>query len=208
MHSNLSSNNLLPLSEPYTGLGYTHVGGGGESTQQAVFDIRGMNAIVDWVFLELRDKSDGVSVIATRSALLQSDGEVVDMDGVSPVVFANLPADDYYLVVKHRNHLGVMSAMPISLSKTSTVVDLTSDLNDITGGTNSIAALGDGRFGLYSGDYNHNGQVQNVDYALMVLTLGTAGYVQGDMDLNGQVQNTDLQFQLVPNIGKGVAFEQ
>jgi hypothetical protein len=50
------------------------------------------------------------------------------------------------------------------------------------------------------------GQVQNTDYNVMVLTLGTSGYVSGDFDLNGQVQNTDLQLKLVPDIGKGQAF--
>ena len=76
-------------------------------------------------------------------------------------------------------------------------------LNQIAGGTNGIATLPDGKLGLFSGDFNANGQVQNTDYAGMVLTLGTAGYLPGDFDLNGQVQNTDLQLRLVPNIGRG-----
>ena len=78
--------------------------------------------------------------------------------------------------------------------------------NKVFGGANGIAALGDGYFGLFSGDFDHNGQVQNTDYARMIITLGTAGYLQGDMDLNGQVQNIDLQKKLIPNIGKGGAF--
>ena len=155
----------------------------------------GSDAIVDWVFLELRDKSDATIVLATRSALLQSDGNVVDMDGISPVAFDNLPTDDYYMVVKHRNHLGVRSAMPKALSNTTTVVDFTSDLNYVSGGTNGIASLGDGKFGLYSGDFNRNGQIQNTDYAAMILTLGISGYVAGDFDMNSQVQNTDLHLK-------------
>jgi len=102
--------------------------------------------------------------------------------------------------------LGVMSAMPVAFSATVAVVDFTSDLSNTYGGANGIAVLGDGKLGLYSGDFNRNGQVQNTDYAAMVLTLGTSGYMAGDFDLNGQVQNTDLQFKLVPNIGKGAAF--
>ena len=47
-----------------------------------------------------------------------------------------------------------------------------------------------------------------LDYAGMVLTIGIPGYVSGDLDLNGQVQNVDVQFHLVPNIGRGQAFEQ
>jgi photosystem II stability/assembly factor-like uncharacterized protein/Leucine-rich repeat (LRR) protein len=207
MNDHLRDNNLLPQTEPYDALGYTLVGSGGETAEPSVFETTGPDAIVDWVFLELRDKSDPTMVLATRSALLQADGDVVDTDGVAPVNFADLPPDDYYLVVKHRNHLGVMTAAPVALSATPTSIDFTTDLNQVAGGANGIAALPGGKLGLYSGDFNGNGQVQNTDYAAMVLTLGTAGYLPGDFDLNGQVQNTDLQLRLVPNIGRGAAFD-
>lgn len=197
---------FLPLTEPYTVLGFTHTGGGGsESVQPSVFDVTGPDAIVDWVFIELRDKTDFTTVLATRSALLQRDGDVVEVDGSSPVIFEGLPADDYYIVIKHRNHLGVMSNTPEAVSSTTVIVDFTADLNNAFGGANGIAVLTDGNLGLFSGDFNGNGQVQNTDYADMVQTLGTAGYLPGDFDLNGQVQNTDLQLNLVPNIGRGTA---
>jgi hypothetical protein len=207
MRDDLRANNLLPLNEPYTGLGYAHIGGGGESTQQAILDIEGEDAIVDWVFLELRDKADPSIVRATGSALLQADGDVVDVDGVSPVEFASLPAGEYYVAVKHRNHIGVMSATPITLSAVVAVMDFTTDIDDIFGGGNSVGVLNDGKLGLFSGDFNHNMQAQNTDYNAMVQTLGLAGYQAGDFDLNGQVQNTDLQLYLVPNLGRGGAFQ-
>ncbi len=181
----------------------------GKNTSQTVFDLSGANAIVDWVFLELRDKTDFSITKATRSALLQRDGDVVDVDGQSPVSFFNLPADEYYLVVKHRNHLGVMSAAPVAISRALSVVDLTSDLNNVFGGVNGVARLGDGLLGVFSGDFNHSGQIQNTDFNFMIPTLGVpAGYLPGDHDLNGQVQNTDLQLKLIPNIGRGQPFGQ
>jgi Leucine-rich repeat (LRR) protein len=209
LQDHLRADNLLPPTEPYTALSYPHLGGGGETVQPSVFETTGPDAIVDWLFLELRDKNDPATVRATRSALLQADGDVVDTDGLSPVAFADLPPDDYYLVVKHRNHLGVMTAAPVALSGAPAAVDFTTDLNQVAGGANGVTVLPDGKLGLFSGDFNGNGQVQNTDYAGMVLTLGTAGYLPGDFDLNGQVQNTDLQFQLLPNIGRGagVPFE-
>ena len=69
-----------------------------------------------------------------------------------------------------------------------------------------VNAVTSRNFDITAGDFNRNGQVQNTDYANMVLTLGTAGYRPGDFDLNGQVQNTDLQLKLLPNIGRGAAF--
>ena len=44
------------------------------------------------------------------------DGDVVDMDGTSPVLFGNVGANDYYISVKHRNHSGIMGANSYPLS--------------------------------------------------------------------------------------------
>ncbi len=108
-------NRYIPLEEPFTNLEptfgvkpFTHQGGGGETVQPDILDVEGSNAIVDWVFLELRSKTDPYYTIITRSALIQRDGDVVDVDGVSPVVFF-AKADEYYIVLRHRNHFGVLT---------------------------------------------------------------------------------------------------
>ncbi len=109
MNDDLRTAGLLPLTEPYTALGYTHVGGsGGESISTALLDITGADALVDWVLIELRSAADNSVVLATRAALLQRDGDVVDTDGKSAVRFA-IAAGNYYVAVRHRNHLGIMT---------------------------------------------------------------------------------------------------
>jgi hypothetical protein len=125
----------IPLTEPYTNLQlpngtkpFTHLGSGGETIQQSVLDVTGPNAIVDWVFLELRSKLNPANELLTRAALLQRDGDIVDLDGVSPVVF-KAKIDDYYIALRHRNHLGVMtaSARTITRSKVDALfIDFTS----------------------------------------------------------------------------------
>ncbi len=67
------------------------------------------NSVVDWVFLQLRNlnASPGNTVLQTRSALLQRDGDIVDVDGISPVTFNNLTDGNYIITVRHRNHLGL-----------------------------------------------------------------------------------------------------
>ncbi len=103
--------NIIPTTEPYTDLsGFTHVGkGGGEQAAATAFDDRGQDSVVDWVFLEFRDKNDNTNVLETRSAFVQRDGDVVDVDGVSLLQFCSLDVE-YFVVVRHRNHLGVMTA--------------------------------------------------------------------------------------------------
>jgi hypothetical protein len=110
MHDSLRVQGRIPLTEPYTGLtNFAHTGGGGgEAITPAVLAVSGPNAIVDWVFLELRSATSPAQVVATRAALLQRDGDITDLDGISPVNFgAAVNAANYYLTVRHRNHLGV-----------------------------------------------------------------------------------------------------
>jgi len=115
MHDSLRTKDLIPLLEPFSGMdNFVHVGsGGGEQTTPAVLAVSGPNAIVDWVFLELRNAQLPTQVIATRAALLQRDGDVVDTDGTSPVVFDEPSAQQYVVVVRHRNHLGVQWGSPV-----------------------------------------------------------------------------------------------
>ena len=117
---------FLPDTEPYTALpNFTHVGGGGETvaTPATVFADNGNNSIVDWVFVELRDSADNTSVVATRAGLLRRDGDVVDVDGTSPLLFSSPMAASYFVAIRHRNHLGVMTENAIPLSETVATVD-------------------------------------------------------------------------------------
>lgn len=105
---------LLPTNEPYTALGYSFVGGGGdESTTMAVLNTIGSTAIVDWVIVELRDETMPSTIIESRAALLRADGMVVDTDGMSPINFNAATGDSYYVAVRHRNHLGAMTETAI-----------------------------------------------------------------------------------------------
>ncbi len=73
---------------------------------------------VDWVFLELRDKNNSSSVLGSVSAFVKTDGTIVNMSGGSPVYIpVTAPiSDKYFVVVKHRNHLGIMSAEAINVN--------------------------------------------------------------------------------------------
>ncbi len=111
MRDNLRTKGLLPSVEPYTGLSnYAHKGkGGGEVINPSLLSVTGVNAIVDWVFIEIRDKDDAATVLATASALLQRDGDVVTANGGDVIFFSNLPEGKYYVALRHRNHIGIMT---------------------------------------------------------------------------------------------------
>jgi uncharacterized protein YjdB len=79
------------------------------SNVEGVMSVTGDNAIVDWIHVELRSKDDMTEAFASRAGLIQRDGDIVDLDGVSPLRFQGTNVDSFYVVVKHRSHLGVMS---------------------------------------------------------------------------------------------------
>ena len=81
------------------------------------------SGVVDWVLVELR--SDTTTTTATRAAFVKSDGTVVDTDGTSAVAFVSVPAGSYYVVIRHRNHLAVMSAVAVALNSSSSLYDFT-----------------------------------------------------------------------------------
>lgn len=139
-------------------------------TSPSVLLTTGENAIVDWVFLELRDANNATSVISSRSALLQRDGDIVDLDGTSPVAFANTPYQAYYIAVKHRSHLGVMTASPINFNGLAATIDFT------------LATTPTFDFGI-TANYDYTGLAQNKN-----ILPGYACLYAGDFDANGTVK--------------------
>jgi len=196
MRDDLRSNGLIPTTSPYTDA---------LTCDASVFNAIGQDAIVDWVWIELRDENNNTIVIQVRSALLQRDGDVVDIDGISVLTFYNISAN-YYLMISHRNHIGILSANTLSLNSTVTVADFRTNSALVTGGTNGIADMGDGSFALFSGDFSGDGQIQNSDKNAVEPLRGLNGYNNADIDMNNQVQNTDLNIALNPNIGRGEQF--
>ncbi|HMQ76026.1 MAG TPA: hypothetical protein PKE21_08870 [Flavobacteriales bacterium] len=187
---------MLPLADPYPAMGYVHTGPPSPSTNASVLSVTGPNAIVDHVLVELRDDADNTQVLASRTALLQRDGDVVDVDGVSPVGFA-APTGDYFLAVRHRNHLGCMTAVPIALNGTTTTVDLT-QAGTAAFGTNARRSVGP-VMTLWCGDATFNGQVKYAgagnDRDAILIAIGglvptntVTGYFAQDVNMDGTVK--------------------
>jgi len=196
MRDNLRIQNLIPTTSPYNDNLICDV---------SVFNTTGNDAIVDWVYIELRDANDNTNIIASRSALLQRDGDVVEIDGVSSIGF-EIPGRPYYVSVKHRNHLGAMTLNTISLSRTTSTVDLTTNTVPVYGSNALTTTNLTGNIkGLWSGDVNSNGSLRFLGPANDTNALKNSiinhpdntnnsnsflftGYINSDINLNGQVR--------------------
>lgn len=195
MGDGLRTSSLIPNAEPYTALGFDHVAsGGGESVQPNVLTVSGADAIVDWVVLELRSSLS--TRVATRAALIQRDGDVVDLDGTSPVAFP-MPVGNYYVAIRHRNHLGALTAAPVALTGTATVVDLTASATT-TYGTEARKTIGT-RMVLWAGNALRDTRIQYTgtgnDRDPLFIAIGgviptntVTGYMTEDITMDGVVK--------------------
>lgn len=160
---------------------------------------------VDTVTVELRNASTPASVVASQKAYLRSDGRITDFGGQPQLSFPTVVAANYYVVVKHRNHLSVMSSAIIGISSGGLGSwNFTTALSQAYLSGQKQINSSPSRFGMVAGDATGNGQVQNSDINNVIrLTIGQSGYRAGDTNLNGQVQNSDLNLFCRPNIGRG-----
>lgn len=197
MSDALRAQGLIPSTEPHSTSSFVHAGdGGGEVLDPAVLSVSGSNAVVDWVLVELRSSGSPATIVATKSALLQRDGDVVDLDGVSPLVIAAAPGN-YHVAVRHRNHLGVMTASPWILGASPIAIDFRSP-STLTYGVAAQKQVG-ANMVLWGGNTLRDGAISTLKYTganndrdpILVVIGGNvptntiAGYTAEDVNMDG-----------------------
>jgi len=192
MATDLKTLGLVPLNQPYNSNSlaewyYT----GTESVGSIPANV------VDWVLVELRDATDPASAahgtdVAIQAAFLLNDGSIVDLNGSSNLTFTGVSYDDgLYLVVWHRNHLGIISSDKMPRPGGIYTWDFTlfgAAFTDTNPGTKH---LGGGNYGMYAGDASGGQYVNLFDHTLWSVDAGTDGYLPTDFDMDGQTHNVD-----------------
>ena len=179
MSDALRSGSLLPANDPYTEfptLVTTSAGAG----VFAVADAN--NAIVDWVLIEIRDATVPTTLLASRSALIQRDGNIVSAsDGVSDIQFlstdlspASIPSS-VHLSIKHRNHLAIITMEPL-ITQTGTITYNFSTSQTQAAGINPMAPLNAGTlFGLWGGNVNGDTKVRYTNSVVPLIASDAIG---------------------------------
>ncbi len=216
MNDGLRSNNLIPLSDPYRNTPYNYVHTQNSISESIVSSVLSSqlnleNNIVDWVLVELMNNNTPATVIQSRSVLVRRNGQLVDVDGSSPIYFKNLDAGTYNLSVRHRNHVGAMtpstqsfnlnSPTPYDFTTTSTSAFVNATLT--YGPLRELPRSGNSSvWGLYSGDGNFNKRAQRTgsatinDYSLLLANRTTTlGYYQRDYNMEGTTRTTGTPAQ-------------
>lgn len=194
MRTDLGQGGLLPNNQPFNTAPWNYNGneslGSGSSS-----------SYVDWVLVELRNSSNPSEVAARKAAILKNDGTLLNSNGNTGVTFNNLAAGSYYVAVFHRNHLAVMSSVPVQLSANTPTYDFTTGLNKAFG-QNPMKELAPGKYGMYAGDGNSDGGITITDRNdVWAIQNGSMGYLKGDFNLDGGVTASDVN--LYWNINNG-----
>jgi photosystem II stability/assembly factor-like uncharacterized protein/fibronectin type 3 domain-containing protein len=185
-----SLNSWLPLSQPYNVAPWYYSG------TESVSSIPNLD-VVDWVLVELRDapaasQATPATSIAMQAAFILDNGSIVDVDGSSMLHFMVTINYNLFVVVWQRNHLAVMSALPLTENAGIYSWDFSSGAGQAYGGTNAHKQLAPGVWGMIGGDGNANGQISNADKVdVWKVQAGSSGYLMGDFDMNVQVNNAD-----------------
>jgi hypothetical protein len=193
MTTTLNTSGFIPLSQPYSGAPFNYAG------SEAVASVPAN--VTDWVLVELRETSNG-SAVSQRAVFLQNDGQVLDTDGSVGYSATTVKASgydlSYFVVVKHRNHLPIMSAAAVSLPNAAAYDFSTSQAQAF--GTNPMYDLG-GVFGLISGDANLTGIVTASDISDAIAVLNQTGYLASDANLTGITTASDIS-EMITNLNK------
>ena len=195
MRDDLREAGLLPTTSPY---------GDGVTCDASLFNTTGTNAIVDWVLVELRDKNDSASVLHSQSALLRRNGNIISANGQTILTF-EAAADDYFVAIQHRNHLGIMTATARFIDTSS--VNFTNTSSQATFGSNAQTSSGmpSGIVAMWAGNANEDTVVQysgttpdtpvilsevlnDPGNFLNFPTFAVSGYNTNDINMDGIVQ--------------------
>jgi hypothetical protein len=192
MNTTLNTNGVLPLSQPYIGEPWNY--DGTESVTTIPSDV------VDWVLLEFRDADSPENalpetMVGKKAAFLRSDGSVVGLDGVSQLdIGSPTIINDLYVVVRHRNHISVISNYPMMLLGSVYSYDFSTSMDQAYGGIAGYKQIDDVplRFGMVDGDADADGSISVLDYSVWAIDFGYPGvYYSSDLDMDSEVSVLD-----------------
>ena len=198
MNTTLRSNNILPLAQPYNLTPYNYSG------TESVASIPAN--VTDWVLVEIRKPSSGLpadatsaTVVGRRAAFILNTGSIVDLDGVTPLGMDISKQGNSYIVVRHRNHLAVMSNA-IASNETGIFTNDFSALENVYARPGAASAPmvllpSSTKFGMWPGDPNRSGTINGVDLSLIKNNIAsgvTTGYNLTDINFSNSLNGLDL----------------
>ena len=183
-----------PAGQPYNRPPWNYTGTEGAGWTDANYASYTID-VVDWVLVSFRAGVTQSTEVAKTAALLHKDGSISFPDRC--VLNTGMGIDSVYILVEHRNHIGVMTpqAMPVVNSTINYDFRGGDSFRDATGfGQKQLPT---GEWVMYSGDVNQvadavSYDINGQDKSLWVGENGIFdNYLDTDFDMNGDVSGAD-----------------
>lgn len=189
MNIDLKQQDLLPDVDPYTDSGI--------NAGSIIRSSTGNNAIVDWILLELRSEVDPSVVLYSRPVLLRRDGTLIDSDGAIIINWKGVSWGRYYVALRHRNHLGIMTATARNLGDNWLNLDFTDASTAVYGDNSRVKVsdpfleVGGGVWAMFSSDTDGSGTIDAADRSFGWNDRNLSGYLDSDCNLDGTTDAAD-----------------
>ncbi len=179
-----------PAGHPFGVAPWNHQGTEGQFYTDADYS----NTVVDWVLISFRTGTAPSTEVSKTAALLNADGSVEFMDNC--VIEVPNTVTGLYILVEHRNHLGIMSATAKPIVNGVITVDFTQEdsYKDSSFGQLEVSP---GFFCMFGGDGNQADDVVSYDIngddkIVYAIDNGQFNrYISGDYNLDGDVNGED-----------------
>jgi len=156
-----------------------------------------LNNITDWILIELRETT-GEANMATletkiweQACLLLNDGTIVKAGGSTLPKIDIEVNNNLFVIIRHRNHLDIMSANPVNLIDSIYSYDYSVSENQVLGWIEGYKELSPGIWGMVSGDANGDGSINQLDKVIWINQVGHNGYLPSDFMMDTRIDNTD-----------------
>lgn len=179
---------LLPQTDPY----------GGGKTVPGINNLAAAGTVVDWIKVEVRSAANPANILESQSLILRPNGDMTNADLTVPKFSPQ--AEPIRIVIKHRNHVAIMSNSIATFGVGPVSYDFTTALaqayND--GSASDQMKLVNGVWCMINGDPNQNLAVENQDINQTRNSFNQGildVYSTRDLNMNGVLENLDMNIQ-------------
>lgn len=183
MTNDLENLGILPVIQPYSAAPWNYAG----------TENRNVSNVADWVLVSFRTSTAKEDEVAQTAGLLQTDGCIYfPEDNVLPSGFNTA----VYIVIEHRNHVGIMSSQPVNVSYNTLTYDFSIADSYAVGGGLGQKQLASGNWCMLAGDINPTDadsyDVNGLDKAIWQNENGLfSSYLSADLNQDGDVNGGD-----------------
>jgi len=179
-----------PAGQPYSRTPWNYTGTEGATWTDADY----IPSIVDWVLLSFRTETEKNTEVAQTAAIINQDGSIalVDRCGFDAIQ----GVDSVYIVLEHRNHMGIMTPEKIEIVNGTLTYDFRTSNSFRNSTSFGQKQLPTGEWAMYAGDVDQSDfpsyDIIGTDKSVWVDENGIFdNYLGTDFNLDGDVNGQD-----------------